>query len=416
MNDPVVALQSGLISACQGGQDGGVRMIISFVGGWGHAEPLLPIATWAKRLGHDVSFAGQSAFGGRFAKLGFEFDVVGPDTLATKMRPLVPLDREAERTVMREHFIAGFGRTRSQVLGNLFERDGVELAICDDIDVGAVIAAELRRIPCVTVNVIAAGLLNHPTVIGSAWDTLRRECGLQPDPHTLRIGGDIVLAPLPRSFRSPDAQALPAMRFVRPPVLDEPRTDSSNPPARSLVYVTLGTVFNLECGDLLTRLVQAMNILSTTYDVDAIITAGHNVQTDELPIPAPGVRIESFVAQRSVLPRCRAVICHGGSGTVVDALSLGIPVIVLPMGADQGDNADRCEALGTGITLDPVTATPTELADATGVVLRNADFFDAAGALAAQAHTQSHFGEIPELLRLLGPPEAKGQRVPDHQA
>ena len=59
--------------------------------------------------------------------------------------------------------------------------------------------------------------------------------------------------------------------------------------------------------------------------------------------------------------------CHGGSGTIVDALSLGIPVVVLPMGADQVDNADRCEALGTNIALDPLTATLTEIADATRV-------------------------------------------------
>jgi len=380
-----------------------VRVIISFVGGWGHAAPLLPIAHWAKRLGHDVTFAGQSAFGDRFAKLGFEFDVVGPDTLATTPRPLVPLDREAERTVMRKHFIAGFGQTRSRLLGNLFQRDGVELAICDDVDVGAVIAAEQRHIPCVTVNVIAAGLLNHPAVIGSAWDTLRRECGLPPDPHTLRIGGDIVLAPLPRSFRSPGAQAPSTMRFIRPPVLDEERSHSSDPPARSLVYVTLGTVFNLECGDLLARLVLAMNILSTTDGVDVVITAGPNVQTDELPTSAPGVRIERFVAQRSVLSRCRAVICHGGSGTIVDALSLGIPVVLLPMGADQGDNADRCEALGAGIALDALTATPTEIAEVTRVVLGSTEFFDAADVLAAEAHAQSQLGEIPELLHLLAP-------------
>jgi UDP:flavonoid glycosyltransferase YjiC (YdhE family) len=392
-----------LENACKGGQDGAVRVIISFVGGWGHAEPLLPIAVWAKRLGHDVTFAGQSAFRDRFTKLGFAFDVVGPDTLATTPQPPVPLDREAERTAIREHFIVGFGQTRSRLLGGLFEREGAELAICDDVDVGAVIAAERRRIPCVTMNVIAAGLLNHPAVIGSAWDALRRDCGLPPDPHTLRINGDIVLAALPRSFRSPDAEAPPPMRFVRPFVLDEQRADASDPQARSLVYVTLGTVFNLECGDLLARLVHAMNILSTTADVDAVIATGPHVKPDELPTPAPGVRMESFVAQRSLLPRCSAVICHGGSGTIVDALSLGIPVIVLPMGADQGDNADRCEALGTGIALDPLTATATEIADATRDVLRSADFRDAAHVLATEAHTQPHLRDIPEVLHLLAP-------------
>ena len=50
------------------------------------------------------------------------------------------------------------------------------------------------------------------------------------------------------------------------------------------------------------------------------------------------------------------------------------------------DDADRCEALRIKIALDPLTATPTEIPDATRVVLRNADFIYAADVLAAVAH------------------------------
>jgi len=380
-----------------------VRVIVSFVGGWGHAEPLLPIAAWAKRLGHRVTFAGQAALGERIVRLGYEFDVVGPDTLATTPRPLVPVDREAERAAMRDHFIAGFGQVRAALLGDLFDREAVELAICDDIDVGAVIAAERRGVPCVTVNVIAAGLLNHPAVVGSAWGRLRRTQGLEPDQDARLIGGELTIAPSPRSLRSPDARVPAAMRFVRPAILDQHRSHSGAATGRPLVYVTLGTVFNLESGDLLARLVQAMNRLSTTEDVDAVIAIGPNIHTDDLPSPAAGVRIESFVPQRALLGRCRAVVCHGGSGTLVDSLSLGIPAVVLPMGADQPDNADRCEALGTGITLDPLTASPTDIAEATRALLDNPTFIEAAAALAAEAHTQPDLVDVPELRHLLAP-------------
>jgi len=377
-----------------------VRVIASFVGGWGHAEPLLPIAAWARYLGHRVTFAGQAAFRERIIRMGYEFDVVGPDTLATTPQPLVPVDRQAERAAMREHFIAGFGHRRAGFLGDLFDREAVELAICDDIDVGAVIAAERRGIPCVTVNVIAAGLLNHPTVVGPAWDQLRRNHGLAPDQDARHIGGELVIAPLPRSLRSPEAAVPPTMRFVRPPIHDEHRRRVGAETGRSLVYVTLGTVFNLESGDLLSRLVQAMSILSATDGVDAVITTGPNIDPDDLPPPARGVRIESFVAQRTLLGRCRAVVCHGGSGTLVDALSLGIPVVVLPMGADQPDNADRCEALGAGIALDALAATPTEIAGATTAMLHEIEFVEAAAVLSAEAHSQTELIDVPELRHL----------------
>ena len=182
-----------------------MRVVCSFVGGWGHAEPLLPLAALAQRHGHRVSFAGQSAVRDRLVRLGHEVDVVGPDTLGTTPQALVPVDRDAEREVMRDHFVAGFGRARAAALGALFDREHVGLVVCDEVDVGAVVAAEQRGIPSVTVDVIAAGLLTAPAVVGSAWDELRRDHGLAPDPQCVRLGGAVAVAPLPRSFRSPAA-------------------------------------------------------------------------------------------------------------------------------------------------------------------------------------------------------------------
>jgi UDP:flavonoid glycosyltransferase YjiC (YdhE family) len=387
-----------------GGQDGLVRVIGSFVGGWGHADPLIPLALFAKQLGHHVSFAGQRALGKRISRMGFDFEAVGPDTLATTPQPLVPLDRNAERAVMRDHFVADFGHRRAAALWELFDRERVDLVVCDDVDVGAVIAAERHSIPCVTVNVIAAGLLNHRVVVQSAWDQLRSHHGLPPDPDTHRIGGALRIAALPRSLRSPQAPAPSTMHFVRPPIVAAPRPRADAANGRSLVYVTLGTVFNLESGDLLPRLVQAMNTLSITGFVDSVISTGPSIRTDDLPLPAPGVQIESFVPQRELLGRCRAVVCHGGSGTVVDALSLGIPVVVLPMGADQADNADRCEALGAGIALDPLTVAPVSIAEATRTVIDITGFSESAATLAAEALTQPRLEDLPELRHLLAAP------------
>jgi UDP:flavonoid glycosyltransferase YjiC (YdhE family) len=73
------------------------------------------------------------------------------------------------------------------------------------------------------------------------------------------------------------------------------------------------------------------------------------------------VRVERHVDQAEVLPRCRAVISHGGSGTVLAALAHGLPSLLLPMGADQPWNADRCEALGVAWVLDVIAATPADI-------------------------------------------------------
>jgi UDP:flavonoid glycosyltransferase YjiC (YdhE family) len=50
----------------------------------------------------------------------------------------------------------------------------------------------------------------------------------------------------------------------------------------------------------------------------------------------------------ALMPRCRAVIHHGGIGTVGTAAAAGTPQLVLASGADRPDNGARVEALGIG--------------------------------------------------------------------
>ena len=95
-----------------------------------------------------------------------------------------------------------------------------------------------------------------------------------------------MIAPLPESLRNPNVPAPSTLRFVRPPILDGHGPGHDVAERRSLVYVTLGTVFNLESGDLLPRLVHAMNLLTATDDVDVVITTGHHIHRDDLPPPA----------------------------------------------------------------------------------------------------------------------------------
>jgi UDP:flavonoid glycosyltransferase YjiC (YdhE family) len=52
-----------------------------------------------------------------------------------------------------------------------------------------------------------------------------------------------------------------------------------------------------------------------------------------------------------LLPRCDAVITHGGSGTTLGALAFGVPLLLLPQGADQYANAERIVGAGAGLQL-----------------------------------------------------------------
>src|SRR5205085_8943052 len=52
-----------------------------------------------------------------------------------------------------------------------------------------------------------------------------------------------------------------------------------------------------------------------------------------------------------LLPRCAALVHHGGIGTCSQALAAGIPHLVTPMAHDQPDNARRLQKLGVARSL-----------------------------------------------------------------
>jgi UDP:flavonoid glycosyltransferase YjiC (YdhE family) len=76
------------------------------------------------------------------------------------------------------------------------------------------------------------------------------------------------------------------------------------------------------------------------------------------------------------------VVTQGGHGTVSRALMNGLPLLVLPNGRDQDDNAARVEAKGAGLRLPP-TASEVEIAAAVNWLIREPHFAAAARRLGA---------------------------------
>ena len=62
-------------------------------------------------------------------------------------------------------------------------------------------------------------------------------------------------------------------------------------------------------------------------------------------LPAGVIHVD-FAPFSALLPRCAAVVHHGGVGTLSQGLAAGVPQVVTPMAHDQPDNAERLERLG----------------------------------------------------------------------
>ena len=340
-----------------------MRALFTFTGGTGHFLPLLPIARALAGRGHEVRFSCQSAMVASVRAAGFTATVSGGDTLLStdSRRPPAAVDRAHEKQVVREFFgyrVASVRATRLVAIAGAWRPDVI---VRDEVDFGAAVAAERLGITHVAVVVLAADGLIGPAMPAESLDRVRAEHGLPADPTLAMLHRHLTLVPVPPSFRDP-ADPLPATaRHLRPAVFAEPPT----PQRRPRIFCTLGTVFPQESGDLFGRVLAGL----CTLDADVTVTVGHALDPAELgPRPAH-VRVERFLPLSDVLRATDLVVSHAGSGTVVAALACGIPVVVLPLGADQPWNADRCTALGVGQVLDPMTVTADEVAGAAQQVL-----------------------------------------------
>ena len=275
-----------------------------------------------------------------------------------KRMPLRPLDSVREDQEFRDRFARQGAQYRAPHTSALCAEWQPDVLVCDETDFGGMVAAERLGLPYASVLVMAAGSFIRSEVIGEALAELRVLNGLLPDPELAMLHRYLVLSPFPPSFRDP-AYPLPSTAYsFRPPMSTAVRDLTLAWPSMlrdvPLVYFTLGTVFNLESGDLFARVLGGLRELP----VNVIVTVGHHIDPAEFGPQPANVHIERYIAQEAILPQCSLVVSHGGSGSVSGALAHGRPAVLIPMGADQPMNAARCEQLGVARVLDPIEATP----------------------------------------------------------
>ena len=115
----------------------------------------------------------------------------------------------------------------------------------------------------------------------------------------------------------------------------------------------------------------------------------------------PGVRVVEWLSYARTMPRCEAVICHGGHGTLVRALSSGCVPIAVPDGGDQGENAARIAWAGVGARLPRRLATPKALAAVTENVLADREMAARVAGLAGWQAAHDAGGRCVELIEEL---------------
>jgi len=136
-------------------------------------------------------------------------------------------------------------------------------------------------------------------------------------------------------------------------------------PDRPTIYATLGTTFNQA-----PETFQAILTALSTEDVNAIITVGHSMDPAQFqPLP-DHIHIERYIPQTLILPRCDAVIFHGGYNSLHSTLWHGLPMIITPLGAgDQYPTGLLCDKLGAGLLVKEQPPEPDTIRAAVKAVI-----------------------------------------------
>jgi MGT family glycosyltransferase len=185
-------------------------------------------------------------------------------------------------------------------------------------------------------------------------------------------------------MREPDDSMPAQLGELRPEPDDRVGGDAGDAPAwlgatidRPLVAVTLGTV-NGHRVDLLRSIVDGL----ATLDVEVVVGLGADPSTLG-PVPA-NVRVERYVPMSLLLPRSTVVVHHAGSGTTLAALAAGVPAAMVPIMADQPENAAATARAGAALVLDTTRLTADSVAAAVQQLLDTPAFTDRARAVAGE--------------------------------
>ena len=366
-----------------------MRVLFASTRGAGHFNPLVPFARAFERAGHELHFAAPPALADAVESAGFslwQFDPPPEDELGAIWArvPDLPQD-EQNRVVVREIF----GRLNTEAalprVRAACEEWRPDLVVRDPNEYSSALAAEELGIPHARVaiglsSVEELGLGIVDGVVDA--DMLRRSPFLSVFPPSLDEGAQ----PTTYRFHDPAWDAAPGELPDWWPGRDD----------QPLVYVTFGSVAG--------SLPQALPVYGVALravaelPVRVLLTVGRELDLDALPAAPDNVRIERWVPQEDVLGHAAAAVVHGGSGSTLGAIAAAVPLVVVPLFADQPENARRVAEVGAGLAVEPdredADATVVPLREAIASVLRDPSYGERARELADEMRAQPRVDDV----------------------
>ncbi|MGK8524949.1 glycosyltransferase [Nocardia asteroides] len=360
-----------------------------------HFRGLVTLANTLSRHGHDVRVAAPEKWGAWLrSNYGVETVDVGirwadREFDATIFGLLLARDIDAfDRMYMTEFLGDRIALRVAEDVLHLSERWRPDVVVHECSEFGGYLAAEVLGIPHVTVDIGPLQLVRdlHDDLIRPALTTQRARLGLLEEPSTPGILRHLTVSLTPREFNNADLDT-PVVRYRHePPVRHNdqllPDVFTSMPGDRPIVYLSLGSIgpFSPRFRDRMAEIYGEVLAALAELRCTAVVSLPSLYQDLFRSLPAH-IHVLPYVPQSLVLANVDLFITHGGLNSMRDTITYGVPQLVLPFFADHPGNARRCEVLGTGIHLDPMTVTAAEVLTACRRLLEDAAYQRASRAL-----------------------------------
>lgn len=385
-----------------------MRVLFTSVVGFGHVNPMVPLARAFVAAGHEVRFAMDPGFCATVEALGFRCFPAGLDhrEALARIRAETPGWASIAPADLPGYLTPGmFGRVRVPPmladLGPILERWQPGLLIHDSAEMAGSIAAEVAGIAHVEHSF---GLLRPLAIRQAATDVvapLSVAAGVR-NPGVGGLGGEPYLDICPPDLQFPEIAALLNVIRLRPVEIEGPADPAfeawhAGRDGRPTAYLTMGTVFN--DADRVGSILDAMDEIH----VDVVVTLGPDADPTILGARPAHVHVARFLPQAQVLRRSRVMISHAGSGAMLGAIAAGVPMLAFPQGADQFMNAERIAGAGLGLRILPDEIGPDVIRARLSTVLHDSRFTEAAHRFRTDLESMPSPGDVVDrLVRLAG--------------